>query len=393
MHRKLGPLVLALVLIGCSGGHYGNRLPAGYQNQYIAGRAALKEGDHARAAELLAAAARSEHPYALIEYARLLAYGQGIENDRTDAVRLLESAYAKSSARRGDAAFYLGRLLIDEQPERALEVLLYARMKGKRGAEYEIGTLLAGRDEITQAEQYWREAAAAGRLEAQQKLAELYHARGQHEEAWRYGGLALVQYQELADQGDVGAMRRLARAYAEGVLTTADTEEHWRWVERAAEAGDVVSQGALARAYLQGRGRPVDGPFGQRWAERAIEQGYAAAKAYLGRALLRGDVLPKDLRRAETFLAEAAEAGHTGAQTDLGRAYLTGSPLPRDTEVGLRWLEAAIDQGSTSAMTALGYAYWKGDGVPRDRAKAEDLLSRAATLGHPSAKRFMASRA
>ena len=44
-------------------------------------------------------------------------------------------------------------------------------------------------------------------------------------------------------------------------------------------------------------------------------------------------------------------------------------------------------------MTVLGYAYWNGDGVPQDRAKAEELLGRAAELGHPSAKRFMASQA
>ena len=44
-------------------------------------------------------------------------------------------------------------------------------------------------------------------------------------------------------------------------------------------------------------------------------------------------------------------------------------------------------------MTWLGYAYWNGDGVPQDRAKGLELLGRAATLGHPSAQRFMESRA
>ena len=103
----------------------------------------------------------------------------------------------------------------------------------------------------------------------------------------------MAQYRARADQGDVGAMRRLASAYDEGVLTGADPEAHWQWVERAAEAGDAVSQGTLARAYLEGRDRPVDGPRGQHWAERAIAQGYVPAKAYLGRALLRGEVLPR----------------------------------------------------------------------------------------------------
>jgi TPR repeat protein len=394
MHCYLGVLVLALALAGCSQAHYGKRLPAGYQSQYVAGRAALKEGDAERGAELLAAAASSGHPYAEIEYARVLVSGQGVEEDRAEAIRLLESAYAKSSARRADAAFYLGRLLVDDQPERALGLLLYARASGTRGAEYEIGTLLAERGGYTaEAERFWREAAAAGNLQAQEKLAELYHDRGQHVTARGSGAEVLAQYRARAEQGDVGAMRRLARAYDEGVLTTADPQAHWQWVERAAEAGDVVSQGALARAYLEGRDRPVDGLRGQRWAELAIAQGYAPAKAYLGRALLQGEVLPSDPVRAETLLEEAAEAGHSGAQTDLGRAYLTESPLPRDPEAGLRWLEVAIGQGSSSAMTVLGYAYWNGDGVPQDRAKAEELLGRAADLGHPSAKRFMASRA
>ena len=393
MRCKPSALVLVLALAGCSQGHYSHRLPGGYQGQFIAGRAALKEGDAERGAELLATAARSEHPYAEIEYARVLAFGQGVEEDRAEAIRLLESAYAKSSARKADAAFYLGRLLIDEQPARALELLSYARAHGKRGAEYEIGTLLAERGDMAEAEAYWREAAAAGHLEAQEKLAGLYHDRGQQAEAQGYGAQVLAQYRARADQGDVGAMRRLARAYDEAVLTGADPEAHWQWVERAAEAGDVVSQGVLARAYLEGRDRPVDGPRGEHWAERAIAQGYAPAKAYLGRALLRGEVLPPDLGRAEILLQEAAEAGISAAQTDLGSAYLTGSPLPRDPEAGLRWLEAAISQGSSSAMTVLGYAYWNGDGVPQDRVKAQELLGRAAELGHPSAKRFMESRA
>jgi uncharacterized protein len=393
MRCKPSALVLALVLTGCSQGHYSGRLPPGYQSQLTAGRAALQEGDVERGTELLAAAARSGHPYAEIEYARVLAFGEGVEKDRAEAIRLLESAYAKSSARRADAAFYLGRLLTDDQPARALELLLYARANGRPGAEYEIGTLLAERGDLAEAETYWREAAAAGDLEAQEKLAELHHDRGEQAQAQAYGAQALTEYRARADQGDIGAMRRLARAYEEGVLTGADPDAHWQWVERAADAGDVVSQGTLARAYLEGRDRPVDGLRGRHWAERAIAQGYAPAKAYLGRALLEGEVLPTDLGRAETLLMEAAEAGHSGAQTDLGRAYLTGSPLSPDPEAGLRWLEAAISQGSSSAMTALGYAYWNGDGVPQDRAKAEELLRRAADLGHPSAKRFMESRA
>ena len=115
-------------------------------------------------------------------------------------------------------------------------------------------------------------------------------------------------------------MRRLASAYDEGVLTGADPEAHWQWVERAAEAGDAVSQGTLARAYLEGRDRPVDGPRGQHWAERAIAQGYVPAKAYLGRALLRGEVLPTDLGRAETLLTEAASRRQRGA--DRSRSCL-----------------------------------------------------------------------
>jgi TPR repeat protein len=324
----------------------------------------------------------------------VLVSGTGVEEDRPEAIRLLESAYAESSDRRPDAAFYLGRLLVDDQPVRALSLLLHARASGKRGAEYEIGTLLAEREGfMAEAERFWREAAAAGDLEAQEQLAELYHERGQHATARGYGAEVLAQYRSRAEQGDVGAMRRLVRANDEGVLTGADPEAHWQWVERAAEAGDVVSQAALARAYLEGRDRRVDGRRGQEWAERAIAQGDASAKAYLGRALLRGEVLPADPGRAETLLTQAAEAGHSGAQTDLGRAYLTGSSLPRDPGAGLRWLETAISQGSSSAMTALGYAYWDGDGVPQDRAKAEELLGQAAELGHPSAKRFMASRA
>ena len=207
MHRKPMALVLALAFTGCVQGHYSSRLPGGYHSQYTAGRAALQEGDAERGAELLAAAARSEHPYAEIEYARLLASGQGVEEDRAEAIRLLESAYAKSSPRRAVAAFYLGRLLMEDQPARALELLLYARANRRPGAAYEIGTLLAERGDMAEAETYWREAAAAGHVQAQERLAELYYDRGQRAEARGYGEQALAQYRDRADRGDVRAMR------------------------------------------------------------------------------------------------------------------------------------------------------------------------------------------
>ena len=183
----------------------------------MAGRSALQEGDAKRGAELLAAAARSGHPYAEIEYARVLVSGRGVEEDRAEAIRLLDSAYAKSSDRKADAAYYLGRLLVDDQPTRALSLLLYARAGGRRGAEYEIGTLLAERGGYTaEAEAFWREAAAGGHLEAQDKLARLYHDRGGQAEARGYGALALAQYRTRAEQGDVGAMRRLATPMRRG---------------------------------------------------------------------------------------------------------------------------------------------------------------------------------
>ena len=141
----------------------------------------------------------------------MLASGQGVEKDRAEAIRLLESAYAKSSPRKADAAFYLGQLLTEDQPARALELLLYARANGRPGAEYEIGALLAEQGDMAEAETYWREAAATGHLQAQQQLAELYHDRGQPAQARGYGAQALAQYRAQADQGDVGAMRRLAQ--------------------------------------------------------------------------------------------------------------------------------------------------------------------------------------
>ena len=174
----------------------------------------------------------------------------------------------------------------------ALELLLYARAGGRQGAEYEIGTLLAERGDVTEAETYWREAAAAGRLQAQEKLARLYHDRGQDAEAQSYGAQAIAQYRARADGGDTSAMRWLARAYDEGVLTSADPEAYWQWVERAAEAGDVVSQGVLARAYLEGRDRRS-----------------TALAVSIGRSLpsLRGTSRPRRISAARSCLARFSQ--------------------------------------------------------------------------------------
>jgi hypothetical protein len=53
MQGESSALVLALALTGCSQVYYDNWLPGSYQGQYVAGRAALKEGDAERGDELL----------------------------------------------------------------------------------------------------------------------------------------------------------------------------------------------------------------------------------------------------------------------------------------------------------------------------------------------------
>jgi len=74
----------------------------------------------------------------------------------------------------------------------------------------------------------------------------------------------------------------------------------------------------------------------------------------------------------------------------VGMAYLGLTVLKEEPEESLRWLVASGDAGYPPAFYELGRIYHHGKVVEEDFARATSCMRRAAGLGHPHAKAWIA---
>ena len=56
------------------------------------------------------------------------------------------------------------------------------------------------------------------------------------------------------------------------------------------------------------------------------------------------------------------------------------------------YFRKAADAGDAEAMFNLGYCYYNGNGIAEDRAKAKQLWSKAADMGHEYAGEVLTRR-
>ena len=95
-----------------------------------------------------------------------------------------------------------------------------------------------------------------------QAAAVVYAMLGLHEEA-------LGETRRAAELGSAVAMFDLVRLYEQGIGTTADPAEAFRWLDRAAEGGHVYAMRLLVEVYLEGRyGQAPDDAKAELWAAR-----------------------------------------------------------------------------------------------------------------------------
>jgi uncharacterized protein len=116
-------------------------------------------------------------------------------------------------------------------------------------------------------------------------------------------------------------------------------------------------------------------------------KGYAPAQVFLGWTFEVGKGGPPDLKEATRWYEAAARTN------DAVGAYYLGCLISRERgeDEGLRWIERAADQGYAPALYRLGRLYLQL-GSPEAEVKALDHMRRAAELGHPFAKRWLAIR-
>ncbi len=128
------------------------------------------------------------------------------------------------------------------------------------------------------------------------------------------------------------------------------------------------------------------------------EKGKAAAVQGLSSATRKDTVASTAARvalRTKQFeaalrdLQGAAEHGDTQSQYLLGLVYANGIGTDASPELARRWLGMAADKSYVEAAFALSGLLIQG--TAEDRAEAQRWLTRAASLGHPVARKLVAA--
>jgi uncharacterized protein len=185
---------------------------------------------------------------------------------------------------------------------------------------------------------------------------------------------------------------------------TADIENELKTLEELARNGDIVALWKLGRIYADGDGVPQNHLRGFDYfrritdahaasdvgdARHPVAQFIAIAFVQVGRYYLTGiansDISPDPPRAHQMFVYAAVNFGDPDAQYELGRTFLDGVGVTRDQKQGARWLYQAAIKGQYEAQAKFGSLLFVGQVIPRDAAKglmwlkiAMDTAPRAA---------------
>jgi TPR repeat protein len=221
------------------------------------------------------------------------ALGESIPDATWDAI-----CAADASAAAITSTGYYARVEA-EQPEIAEQLWRRAVNLGNPDALYNLGVLLAERDETNEAEQLYRRAAELGNTSAMTNLGVLLRGRGETSEAEQL-------YRRAAELGNTDAIYNLGLVL-HGQGGTDEAEQLWR---RAADLGNTPAMTGLG-VLLLGRGE-IDEAEQLWW--RAADLGNADAITKLGLVLYkRGET-----DEAEQLLRQAADLGNADAVSSLG---------------------------------------------------------------------------
>ncbi|MCR5445605.1 MAG: sel1 repeat family protein [Bacteroidales bacterium] len=292
------------------------------RGDYMIGAYLYNQGLYESAMEYIQSAMMHGSFDAQVLFAQALLNGDGVEQNPTVAVEMLNELAPVDS--KGQAllwlgiAYYTGTGVVTDV-EKALQLIDSAASKGNMRAMLVMGQLYNGsegivRDTVKVVEWYNR-AIAAGNVDAmiqladgyqkgslvprdEKRAAELYQRAaelGSPEAMCRLGlcyekgdGVILNSrhayslYQEAADRGSSFGMRLVAYCYAQGIYVDEDMKQAVEWFTRAAEAGDAHSAFILGQLYAIGEGGVKKSKkTARRWLTIAAEGGIAEAKDML----------------------------------------------------------------------------------------------------------------
>ena len=142
------------------------------------------------------------------------------------------------------------------------------------------------------------------------------------------------------------------RAYASGDYEGAILE----WTQ-VAEDGNPRAQYNLGWMHANGKGTPQDFKVAIEWYTKSAEQGNINAQYNLGNLYLRGQGAAQNDKLAFSWFIKAAEQGDAPAQYNVGRMYILGKGDDKNFLEARFWVKQAIENND-EYIGALAQQLW-----------------------------------
>ena len=118
---------------------------------------------------------------------------------------------------------------------------------------------------------------------------------------------AIIEWTQVAQDGNARAQYNLGWMHANGRGIAQDFQEAIKWYTKSAEQGNVNAQYNLGNLYLRGQGATQNDNLAFSWFIKAAEQGDAPAQYNLGRMYLLGKGGDKNFLEARFWIKQALE--------------------------------------------------------------------------------------
>jgi len=222
------------------------------------------------------------------------------------------------------------------------------------------------------------------------------------------GTEAFNSYQRAANLGDSFAMMKLGRAYLRKVSSN-DEAEGFRWLNQAFNAPhpNLEAGAYIGDCYLSGKGTKQDPLKAEQVIMPLANQKVVPAMTLAGRILqYKADLQRVEAekaanpqqkkllnaqandwdRQAREWWEQAAAKEDWNALARLGQCYQEGwGGLPKNESEAEKRYQQGVQHGNVLSMFFEGLLIYK---KPGRRSEAEDLISKAASAGLPSAEKW-----
>ncbi len=285
-------------------------------------------------------------PDATYELARRYLKGEGVIQDISKALSLLDSAVdlGSTEALNDMASFYqVGNFGYKKNMNKAFGLFKQAAERGDSLAQYNTATCYFngyGTDIDYKESLYWSNTAA--------------------------------------EQKDPGALQLLGKHYLQGAGVSQNTKKAISLFEEAIALGDSTAYAELGHLYAEGKLVKQNLDKAISLFNKGVAAGEPNSIGQLGYLYSKGKGVPKNIAKGLEYTRKAAQMGIPFAQNNLGSAYYSGRGIKQSDSSAFHWIQLAAEQGYPIAMGTLGGFYLIPVGTKQDLNKAYEYSIKAA---------------